>query len=102
MLFHRFTPSRRIVHDSKKRRPSFFKLNTWTLILIGTLTGWQPFSQIAKAQDTGLDDLKIAIIAGDGFTNNIKKRTAREEIVEVRDRNNKPVASALGYLHASQ
>ena len=46
------------------------------------------------AQDAATDDLKIVIIAGDGFTNNIKKRTAREEIVEVRDRNNKPVAGA--------
>jgi hypothetical protein len=46
------------------------------------------------AQVTGADDLKIVIIAGDGFTNNIKKRTAREEIVEVRDRNNKPVSGA--------
>ncbi len=77
-----------------KHGSSVLKLCTWTLIVLGTVTGWQPFNRIAMAQDTSSDDLKIVIIAGDGFTNNIKKRTAREEIVEVRDRNNKPVAGA--------
>lgn len=38
--------------------------------------------------------LHIAIIDGDGFTNNIKKHTPREPIVEVRDRNNSPVPGA--------
>jgi hypothetical protein len=78
-----------------KGRSTVLKLSIWVLVLLGTITDWQPFSQIAMAQDTSSDDLKIVIIAGDGFTNNIKKRTAREEIVEVRDRNNKPVSGAL-------
>jgi len=47
-----------------------------------------------QGQETGSDDLKIVIISGEGFTNNIKRRTARDEVVEVRDRNNKPVAGA--------
>lgn len=40
------------------------------------------------------DNLKIVIIEGDNFTNNIKKRTSREPIVEVRDRNNRRVPGA--------
>jgi hypothetical protein len=40
------------------------------------------------------DELKITIIEGDGFINNIRKRTTREPVVEVRDRNNKPLAGA--------
>lgn len=38
--------------------------------------------------------LNIVVINGDGAINNIKSRTARETIVEVRDENNKPVAGA--------
>jgi hypothetical protein len=41
------------------------------------------------------DSLKISVVEGEGFTNNVKKRTAREEIVEVRDRNNSPVPGAI-------
>ena len=39
--------------------------------------------------------LKIIIIEGEGATNNIKQRTAREPIVEVQDENNRPVGGAL-------
>ena len=45
------------------------------------------------AQDT--PRLKIIIIEGEGATNNIKQRTAREPIVEVQDENNRPVGGAL-------
>lgn len=48
------------------------------------------------AQETPpTEDLRIVIIEGEGFTNNIKKHTAREPIVEVRDRNNSPVPGAV-------
>lgn len=40
------------------------------------------------------EELKIAIIEGEGFINNIRKSTARDPVVEVRDRNNKPIAGA--------
>ncbi|MCC6588965.1 MAG: hypothetical protein IT168_19870 [Bryobacterales bacterium] len=40
------------------------------------------------------EELKIAVIEGDGFINNIRKSTARDPVVEVRDRNNKPIAGA--------
>lgn len=65
---------------------------TWMLLATGLFTGWQP----VRAQENAPppDDLKIVIIRGDGFTNNLKKRIAREPIVEVRDRNDKPVAGA--------
>ena len=46
-----------------------------------------------QAQDA--PKLKILIIEGDGATNNIKQRTAREPIVEVQDENNRPVGGAL-------
>ncbi len=39
--------------------------------------------------------LKIVIIEGEGATNNIKQRTAREPIVELQDENNRPVGGAL-------
>jgi hypothetical protein len=40
-------------------------------------------------------DLQILVIGGEGSINNVKQRTAREPVVEVRDRNNRPVAGAL-------
>lgn len=48
----------------------------------------------APAQDATAPKLNIVVISGDGAINNIKSRTARETIVEVRDENNKPVAGA--------
>jgi hypothetical protein len=65
---------------------------SWVLLTAGLLTGWQPAAAQDKAPPP--DDLKIIIVRGDGFTNNLKKRIAREPIVEVRDRNDKPVAGA--------
>lgn len=54
----------------------------------GARPGGLAFSQAPS------DDLKIVIIEGDGFVNNVRKRTARDPVVEVRDRNNKPIAGA--------
>ena len=39
--------------------------------------------------------LQIDILDGEGALNNIRQRTAREPIVEVKDKNHKPVAGAL-------
>ena len=39
--------------------------------------------------------LNIVIVEGDGAVNNVRKRVAREPIVEVEDRNRKPVAGAI-------
>jgi hypothetical protein len=40
-------------------------------------------------------ELQILVIGGEGSINNVKQRTAREPVIEVRDRNNRPVAGAL-------
>ena len=50
-------------------------------------------SPILHGQDA--PKLKILIIEGEGATNNIKQRTAREPIVEVQDENNRPVGGAI-------
>lgn len=38
--------------------------------------------------------LNIVIVEGEGATNNIRQRVAREPIVEVRDQNNTPISGA--------
>ena len=48
---------------------------------------------VMLAQTPG--DLQILVIGGEGSINNVKQRTAREPVVEVRDRNNRPVAGAV-------
>src|SRR6476660_10550614 len=48
---------------------------------------------VASAQQP--PELQILVIGGEGSINNVKQRTAREPVVEVRDRNNRPVAGAL-------
>lgn len=50
------------------------------------------FQSIAGAQEGG--GLNIVVIEGEGAINNIRQRTAREPIVQVEDRNRKPVAGA--------
>src|SRR3954466_4757690 len=49
---------------------------------------------VLNAQQAPLQ-LQILVIGGEGSINNVKQRTAREPVVEVRDRNNRPVAGAL-------
>jgi hypothetical protein len=73
------------------RKSRVFPYLCWWLAMAGVTSGWRPLS---AAQAAG-DDLKIVIIDGEGFTNNLKKRIAREPVVEVRDRNDKPVAGAV-------
>jgi len=48
----------------------------------------------ARAQEQEQPALQILVIGGEGSINNVKQRTAREPIVEVRDNNNRPVAGA--------
>ena len=50
------------------------------------------FQSVAGAQEGG--GLNIVVIEGEGAINNIRQRTAREPIVQVEDRNRKPVAGA--------
>src|SRR4051812_24215436 len=44
--------------------------------------------------------LQILVIGGEGSLNNVKQRTAREPIVEVRDQNNRPIAGAVVLFEA--
>ena len=39
--------------------------------------------------------LNLVIVEGEGATNNIRQRTAREPVVQVEDENHKPVAGAI-------
>jgi hypothetical protein len=53
---------------------------------------------VLLAQTPG--DLQILVIGGEGSINNVKQRTAREPVVEIRDRNNRPVAGAVVLFEA--
>jgi hypothetical protein len=66
---------------------------TWCVILAAALAGG-PLLPSARAQEPTKPKLQILIIEGEGAINNIKQRTAREPIVEVRDENDKPIAGA--------
>lgn len=48
----------------------------------------------ASAQEAAAGQLNLVIVEGEGATNNIRQRTAREPIVQVEDENHKPVAGA--------
>src|SRR4051812_40386546 len=39
--------------------------------------------------------LNLVILEGEGATNNIRQRTAREPVVQVEDENHKPIAGAI-------
>jgi len=56
----------------------------------------------APPQPAPKPDLQILIIGGEGSINNIKQRTAREPVVEVRDKNDRPVAGAIVLFTAPQ
>jgi len=58
-------------------------------------------SAIAQETATGNPpELQILVIGGEGSINNVKQRTAREPVVEIRDRNNRPVAGAAVLFEA--
>ncbi len=72
------------------------KLLTW--FTVGFFASAQLFPAHLCAQETAAgqsSELKIVIIEGEGGVNNIKKGTATMPVVEVRDRNDKPVAGAV-------
>lgn len=54
----------------------------------------------ATAQEAPKRQLQILVIGGEGSINNVKQRTAREPVVEVRDENNRPVAGAIVFFKA--
>jgi hypothetical protein len=54
-----------------------------------------PNAPVPLAADPDPDGLTITILDGEGALNNIRARTAREPIVQVTDKNHKPVAGAF-------
>lgn len=66
---------------------------------VGRLLGLCAVAAALLAQQQPLE-LQILVIGGEGSINNVKQRTAREPIVEVRDRNNRPVAGAAVLFEA--
>jgi hypothetical protein len=69
-----------------------------TLATIGALTGWQPAALCGQAgqpsKPESETELKIVVLEGEDGVNVIKKKTAVRPVVEVRDKNNSPVAGA--------
>jgi hypothetical protein len=54
----------------------------------------KPAAELPNAPEAA-EGLEITILEGEGALNNIRQRTAREPIVQVEDKNHKPVAGAL-------
>jgi hypothetical protein len=73
--------------------------STRQLIALIALAG--VFGGTAPAQNAD-DDLRVIVVEGEGFVNNIRHRTARDPVVEVHDRNRRPVAGALVIFTAPQ
>jgi hypothetical protein len=67
----------------------------WVTLVIGITSGWQPVFAQAQPDATSSDDLTIVIVEGDGGINNMKKGIATKPVVEVHDRNKRPLAGAL-------
>jgi hypothetical protein len=69
------------------------------LIVLGAVYGL-PFNTPLLAQNAtaattpAIEELKIVVIEGEDGVNIVKKRTAVQPVVEVRDKNNLPVAGA--------
>src|SRR5438105_3133556 len=63
------------------------------LALFGLLANSQTGGRL-YAQQPAPDNLRIVIVDGDRFINNIRKRTAHDPVVEIRDRNDSPVPGA--------
>lgn len=65
---------------------------------LGGLTGFQPLTLLAQesaAPQAASDELKIVVLEGEDSVNIVKKKTAVMPVVEVRDKNNLPVAGVL-------
>jgi hypothetical protein len=68
-------------------------------MMLGCFFAWQQSVSISLSQATGgradaSAPLKIEVLAGENGLNNLKKKTAVKPVVEVRDKNNHPVAGA--------
>ncbi len=61
----------------------------WLSVLLAILISVPVLPAVAAPAE-----LNIVIVEGEGATNNIRQRTAREPIVQVEDENHKPIAGA--------
>lgn len=64
------------------------------VLVFALLMGLAPRRVLAQAGAAGRPAIHIVVIEGEGAINNMKQRTAREPVVEVRDENDRPVAGA--------
>jgi hypothetical protein len=64
-------------------------------LLCAELPAPRTFAAVSGALSEAPQPLEIEILEGEGALNNIRQRTAREPIVEVKDENHKPVAGVL-------
>src|ERR1019366_3081178 len=60
----------------------------------GLLAMAKPIETAEQLQTAG-PRLSLLVLEGEGATNNIRQRTARDPVVEVQDENHRPVAGAL-------
>jgi len=67
----------------------------WVMLASGVTTSWQPVFAQEQPAVAPSEDLTITIVEGDGGINNIKKGIATKPVVEVHDRNKRPLAGAL-------
>jgi hypothetical protein len=64
------------------------------LVAVAVIAPW-PYRAIARSQAPAPNGLRIVVIAGEDAVNVIQQKTAVAPIVEVRDRNDQPVAGVL-------
>jgi hypothetical protein len=75
--------------DALKGLPKLVSLAVFCLLFVFNCP-------VMRAQATNAAPaLVIAILDGEGALNDIRQRTAREPIIEVRDENHKPIAGAI-------
>ncbi len=72
---------------------------SFLVVIVAVLFLWQQsaallLSQTATPPPKNLSELKITVLSGEDGVNIIKKKTAVKPVVEVRDKNNLPVAGA--------
>ncbi len=69
-------------------------LRHWPLMALLLALAPGLYADFALGQTSETPALRIEILEGEGAINNVRQRTAREPIVRVVDRNNRPVAGA--------
>src|SRR4029453_3036600 len=76
---------------------AFHHLLIWTIALLNVSSSAGSWATVSAAQATIAKPagLRIVVVAGEDAVNIIQQKTAVAPIVEVRDRNDQPVAGAL-------